>query len=48
MSQVLGVFGMLGFTMSHTPFSLAVRLLTYEQFISFIFQSFFRAVVNRG
>jgi hypothetical protein len=43
MSQVLGAFGMLDFTM----FSLGARFETYEPFISLIF-NFFRAAVNSG
>jgi hypothetical protein len=40
MSQVLGAFGLL-------DFSLGARFETYEVFISLIFKTF-RATVNRG
>jgi hypothetical protein len=44
MSQVLGAFGLLDFTM----FSYGARFETYKSFISLIFQFFFRAAVNLG
>jgi hypothetical protein len=45
MSQVLGAFGLLVFTML-LPFSLGAHFETYEPFISLIFQ-FFCPTVNR-
>jgi hypothetical protein len=41
MSQVLGTFGLLDFTMLW-PFSLGVRFGTYETIYFFNFQIFFR------
>jgi hypothetical protein len=46
MSQVLGAFGLLDFTMLR-PFSFGGRFEAYEPFIPLIFQ-FFRAAVNCG
>jgi hypothetical protein len=46
MSQVLGGFGLLYFTMLGS-FSLGARFGTYEPFISLIFQFVFRGAVNR-
>jgi hypothetical protein len=43
MSQVLGAFGLLDFTMLRPILTWHV-----EPFISLIFQTFFRAVANRG
>jgi hypothetical protein len=47
MSQVLGAFGLLDFTMLRPVLVLGARFETYEPFISLIFQ-FFLAAVNRG
>jgi hypothetical protein len=47
MSQVLGAFGLLDFTMLR-PVLAGTRFETYELFISLIFQFFFRAAVNCG
>jgi hypothetical protein len=47
MSQVLGAFGLLDFTIV-APFSLGERFETYKPFIFLNFQIFFRAAVYRG
>jgi hypothetical protein len=47
MSQVLGAFGLLDFTMLR-PVLAWCGFEPNEQFISLIFQIFFRAEVNRG
>jgi hypothetical protein len=47
MSQALGMFGLLDFTMLQSV--LAWRMLeTYELLISLIFQYFFQTLVNHG
>jgi hypothetical protein len=46
MNQVLGVFGLLGFTILG-PFSFGARFETYKPFVYLIF-NFFRAAANRG
>jgi hypothetical protein len=47
MSQVLGAFGLLDFTI-YGWFSLGTCFELYEQFISLIFQFFWGAAVNHG
>jgi hypothetical protein len=47
MSQLLGAFGLLDFTMLR-PFSFGARFETYEPFIYLISSIFFQAAVNRG
>jgi hypothetical protein len=46
MSQVLGVFGLLDFTMLG-PFLLGVHFETYDLFIALIFKICLQAALNR-